>query len=65
MGLMVNPMGVLNVKDQFTNNTGHCRTESVGGKATKLNTISHIHRRSSDSDLSITPKGLSPIASLH
>lgn len=40
---------------------GHHRTESVGAKMSqspaKLNSIPCIHRRSSDSDLSITPKG--------
>lgn len=40
---------------------GHQRTESVGTKMSqspaKLNSIPCIHRRSSDSDLSITPKG--------
>lgn len=40
---------------------GHQRTESVGAKMShspaKINTIPCIHRRSSDSDLSITPKG--------
>lgn len=40
---------------------GHQRTESVGTRMSyspaKLNSIPCIHRRSSDSDLSITPKG--------
>ncbi|XP_044741540.1 C2 domain-containing protein 5 isoform X2 [Chrysoperla carnea] len=44
-------------QSQTHSGSGHCRTESVGSKGTKLNTISYIHRRSSDSDLSITPKG--------
>lgn len=41
---------------------GHQRTESTGGKISqspaRLNAIPCIHRRSSDSDLSITPKGV-------
>lgn len=41
---------------------GHQRTESTGGKMSqspaRLNAIPCIHRRSSDSDLSITPKGV-------
>lgn len=49
-------------QSQSHSGSGHCRTESVGSKGTKLNTISYIHRRSSDSDLSITPKGLCPFA---
>nr|XP_022914796.1 C2 domain-containing protein 5 isoform X1 [Onthophagus taurus]XP_022914797.1 C2 domain-containing protein 5 isoform X1 [Onthophagus taurus] len=52
-------------QSETTNNRyeqGHQRTESMGAKISqspaKLNAISCIHRRSSDSDLSITPKGL-------
>lgn len=41
--------------------TSHQRTESVGTKMSfspaKMTTVPSIHRRSSDSDLSITPKG--------
>lgn len=40
---------------------GHQRTESMGAKMSqspaKLHGVGNIHRRSSDSDLSITPKG--------
>lgn len=41
---------------------GHHRTDSSGGKIIhspgRLNAVPCIHRRSSDSDLSITPKGM-------
>lgn len=41
--------------------TGHHRTESVGAKIShspaKISMVPSMHRRSSDSDLSITPKG--------
>lgn len=41
--------------------TGHHRTESVGAKMShspaKVSIVPSMHRRSSDSDLSITPKG--------
>lgn len=41
--------------------TGHHRTESVGAKMShspaKISIVPSMHRRSSDSDLSITPKG--------
>lgn len=49
------------VREPVRAEPGHQRTESVGTKMSqspaKLNSIPCIHRRSSDSDLSITPKG--------
>lgn len=47
--------------DSSRSEHGHQRTESMGAKISqspaKLHGIASIHRRSSDSDLSITPKG--------
>lgn len=48
--------------------SGHHRTESVGAKIAhspaKISIVPSMHRRSSDSDLSITPKGAFSVRSL-
>lgn len=64
--IMESPVQTRYPEGQIIMNTtrrSHHRTDSTGGKIVhspgRLNTVPCIHRRSSDSDLSITPKGRS------